>query len=130
VTALITALVVGGAATAFYFMVLNRAPTLDKAAVEKRVEEILRNDFGISVDSGSVLCPHRMSAEAGAKYVCDYATTAGQSADAQITVVNEGQYLVGAVGEGEQGALVDPLAEGSTGEAETFWQDLGGLTDQ
>ncbi|MDR1633957.1 MAG: DUF4333 domain-containing protein [Bifidobacteriaceae bacterium] len=126
-TALVTALVVAGAAAGLYFLVIGSGSVLDRAAVEDRVSEILTEDFGIPVDASSVDCPSSMPAQADAKYICSYSAT-GQSAQAQVTVVNEGQYLVGVVGQGDSGALADPLAENLLDEGPTGWQDLADIT--
>jgi hypothetical protein len=106
---------VGGAGVAALLVAKNNQTLLEQASVEQSVEMILRDEFGISVDPASVRCPAGMAAESGAKYVCTY-TANGLDGQAQVAVVNESQYLVGATGEGELAELTDPLAIPHTDE--------------
>ncbi|MDR0365960.1 MAG: DUF4333 domain-containing protein [Bifidobacteriaceae bacterium] len=111
ITAVVTTLVVGGGLAAVYFLVLDKGtPMLNTGQVQGQVGSILMNDFGVSLDDGSVKCPASMKAEAGQKYVCDYSSN-GQAAQVQVTVLNESQYLVGSVGEASPPAIQDPLVE-------------------
>jgi hypothetical protein len=112
-TAVVTALVVGGGAAAAWLL-LGTEKVLDQAKVQDEVQRILVDEFNLPVDDGSVTCPAKMLAAPPNKYVCDYNEGQGQ---AQVTVINEGEYLVGIVGEGESEELVDPLVvtEGDDG---------------